>query len=166
MLKFNLKRLALSALLITCFSLLYLPHVNAQNNDLDVNWFNILPELTDDENNKVEKKIEIIWQSWWKVMENYNKAAAELTTSEQVASWIMNWDTILNYLKFFVGFLSQLGLVVWTGFIIYAWYKYIISVFNWWKVPTETIKNAIIGVIIIIFSYAIMKTLTSLVGIT
>ena len=41
-----------------------------------------------------------------------------------------------------------------------------VSVFNWGKLPTETVKNAIIWVIIVIFSFAIMKTLTSFIGLS
>ena len=137
-----------------------------QESDLKVNWFNILPELDKDEISKVETAIGTIWQSWWKVMENYVIEAEKLSTSQQIASWIMNWDTIYNYLVFVVQFLSQLWLVVWVVFIMYAGYMYMVSVFKWWKVPTETVKNAIIWVIIVIFSYAIMKTLTSFIGLS
>lgn len=136
------------------------------DSDLEVDWFNILPELEESEVKNVSQKISEIWQTWWSVWDNYNKAASSLTTSEQVASWIMNRDTIMNYLVFIVQFMSQLWLVVWTLFIMYAWYEYMLSVFKWWKLPTETVKNAIIWVIIVIFSYAILKTLTSLIGIS
>ena len=78
----------------------------------------------------------------------------------------MDRDVIIDYLKFVVKFLSEAWLAVWVIFIMLAWYKYMIAVFNWLKAPTGTIKNAIIWVIIIIFSYAILKTLTSLVGIS
>lgn len=140
----------------------------AQNEEIEVDWFNILPELSEKEITDVNQKITEIWQTWWNVWEKYNEIANSwnFTTSQQIASWIMNRDTIMNYLVFIVKFLSQLWLVVWTWFIIYAWYKYMLSVFNGWKVPSETIKNAIIWVIIVIFSYAIMKTLTSLIWIS
>ena len=134
--------------------------------DLEVDWFNILPELSEKEITEVDQKISEIWQTWGNVWAAYTQAASSMSTSQQVASWIMNRDTIMSYLIFVVQFLSQLWLVVWTWFIIYAWYKYMLSVFNGWKVPSETIKNAIIWVIIVIFSYAIMKTLTSLIWIS
>ena len=136
--------------------------------DLEVKWFNILPELTSGQVSNVNKKIEEIWQTWWNVWKAYNEATSwnKLSTQEQIASWIMNRDTLMDYIVFVVKFLSQLGLTVGMWFIMYAWYKYMLSVFNGWKTPTETIKNAIIWVIIVIFSYAIMKTLTSLIWIS
>jgi len=149
------------------FSFAIIPFcVNAQDSDLDVNWFNIMPELEESEMEKIDQKIEEIWSEWWKVQKKYYEASKELKTSEQVASWIMNWDTIMNYLVFVVQFLSQLGLVVWAVFIMIAWYKYAVSLFQWWKVPSATVKNAIIGIFIVIFSYAIMRILTSFIWLT
>lgn len=173
MIKTNRKKICVLIVFIASFSIFYIP-VNAQwavpspegKNDLEVDWFNILPELDDSQIQTIDKKIEEIGKKWWEVTKYYNQTADELDTSEQIASWIMNRNTIIDYLKYLVKFLSQLGLVVWTGFIMYAWYKYMVSVFNGWKLPKETIKNAIIWVIIVVFSYAIMKTLTSLVWIT
>ena len=134
--------------------------------DLEVDGFNIMPELTQGEVGIVNEKITRIWSEWWQVWKHYTDEAEQLTTSQQIASWIMNWDTILNYLVFVVQFLSQLWLVVGVVFIMYAGYGYMLSVFKGWKVPTETVKNAIIWVIIVIFSYAIMKTLTSFIGLS
>lgn len=134
--------------------------------DLEVDGFNIMPELTDAEIGQINTKITRIWSEWWQVWKHYTDEAEQLTTSQQIASWIMNWDTILNYLVFVVQFLSQLWLVVGVVFIMYAGYGYMLSVFKGWKVPTETVKNAIIWVIIVIFSYAIMKTLTSFIGLS
>lgn len=146
------------------FSLIILPYkVQWAGEDMEVEWFNIMPELKEDSVNKIDAKITTIWSEWWHVWDHYNDEALNLTTEEQVASWIMNWDTIMNYLVFIVQFLSQLGLVVWTGFIIYAWYKYMSSSFSGNKVPSSTVTNAIIWILIVIFSYAIMKILTSFI---
>ena len=173
----KISKIWLISLFATGLLLLYVP-VNAQEdldkdswweehvNDLEVNSFNILPELTSEEITDLDQKIDEIWKTWWNVMKEYNATADKLTTSEQLASWIMNWSTITDYLAYIVKFLSQIWLIVWAMFIIYAWYKYMVSVFSWWKVPTETLKNAIIWIVIIVFSYAIMKALTSLVWIT
>ena len=134
--------------------------------EVKVDWFNIMPKLKESEISQVDQAIVDIGKEWWKVWTKYNQNADKLSTSQQVASWIMNWNTILNYLVFVVKFLSQLGLFVWAVFIMIAWYKYMVSVFNGGKLPTETVKNAIIWVTIVIFSYAIMKTLTSFIGIS
>lgn len=142
---------------------------NADSN-LKVKWFNIMPEISAEDTAELNTKITDIWSEWWHVWEKYNKSAKELwdneKTDSQVASWIMNWDTVMNYLVFIVQFLSQLGLVVWAAFIMYAGYKYIVSLFEWWKVPSATVKNAIIWILVIIFSYAIMRILTSFIWLT
>ena len=139
-------------------------YVNAAGeSDLNVDGFSIMPELDNTEKKNINDKIVEIWQTWWWVRDKYNETASKLETSEQIASWIMNRDTIMNYLVFIVKFLSQLWIAVGVIFIMYAGYKYMISVFSWWKTPSSTVKNAIIWVIIVIFSYAIMKTLTSLI---
>lgn len=152
--------------MIGLFSFIIIPsRVNWAGDDMEVKWFNIMPELKEDEIAEVDSDIQKIWSEWWKVREKYNEIASnpDFTTKEQVASWIMNWDTIMNYLVFIVQFLSQLGLVVWAGFIIYAWYKYMSSSFSGGKVPSSTVTNAIIWILIVIFSYAIMKILTSFI---
>lgn len=152
---------------IGLFSFVIIPFcVNAADSDLEVDWFNIMPELEESQMQKIDKEIEEIWSKWWIVQKQYYQSSKKLKTSEQVASWIMNWDTIMNYLVFVVQFLSQLGLVVWAVFIMIAWYKYAVSLFQWWKVPSSTVKNAIIGIFIVIFSYAIMRILTSFIWLT
>lgn len=134
-------------------------YTNAQS----IDGIQIIPELEDEEIEEINEAIDRIGKTGGKVREKYNAAASGMSTSQQIASWIMNRDTLVNYLVYVVKFLSQLWIVVGVVFIMYAWYKYMISVFAWWKTPTSTIKNAIIWVIIVIFSYAIMKILTSLV---
>ena len=155
-------------ILIICILTIHLSSnlIYAGEDDLQVDWFNIMPKLSENGVADANSAIEKVWVLWGHVREEYNTIADQIDTSKQIATWIMNWDTIMNYLVFIVQFLSQLGLLVWAGFIMYAWYKYMLSVFNGWKLPSETIKNAIIWIIIIIFSYAILKTLTSIIGIS
>ncbi|MDR2191129.1 MAG: hypothetical protein LBP53_08450 [Candidatus Peribacteria bacterium] len=95
-------------------------------------------------------------------MDTYRKEAEKLSLKEQMATGIMNWDTILNYLVYVVKFLSQIGLLIGALMIIYAGYLYASSVFGG-KTNTgnSAIKNAIIGVLVISFSYAIMKFFTA-----
>lgn len=150
-----------------CIFSLTLPHnIYATDEEIPVDWFNILPELTEEEISGLDDKINQIWKTWGWVRNEYNKVASGLSTSEQLASWIMNRDTIMNYLVFIVKFLSQLWLVVWAIFIMKAWYYYMFSVFKWSQVPSKSLTNAIIWVIIVIFSYAILRILTSIVGLS
>ncbi len=139
---------------------------NANNEEIDIEGFEIMPKLKPEEITEINTKIKEIWSTGWNVWNLYNKNASEMTTSQQISSGIMTRDTIMNYLVFVVQFLSQLWLLVWAWFIMFAWYKYMLSVFNWWKTPSSTIKNAIIWVIIVIFSYAIMRILTSIIWLT
>ncbi|MEI8091155.1 MAG: hypothetical protein WCG98_02665 [bacterium] len=80
-----------------------------------------------------------------------------------MASGIMTRETLLDYVVYIVRFLSQIGLVIGALMIIYAGYLYATSVFSGGNVAkgNTAIKNAIIGVIVVAFSYAIMKLLTS-----
>ena len=157
----KIKKLKKIWFLITLF--ISLPIFIYAQNDIEIEGFQIIPELESEEIKKVDDAIEKIGKQWWHVLDTYNKVASEMSTSEQLASWVMNRDTIVNYLVYVIKFLSQLWIVVGVVFIMYAWYKYMVSVFAWWKTPSSTIKNAIIWIIIVIFSYAIMKILTSLV---
>lgn len=152
---------------ILATTLIFIPTItNADNNDLEVDGFEIMPRLTGAQVEKVNKAIDAVWSEWGKVRQNYNSGAKNLKTSEQIASWIMTRDTIMNYIVFVVKFLGQLWLLVWAWFIMFAWYKYMLSVFNGWKTPWSTLKNAIIWVIIVVFSYAIVKILTSIIWLT
>ena len=79
-----------------------------------------------------------------------------------MASGIMTWDTLLDYVVYVVKFLSQIGLLIGAIMIIYAGYMYATEIFGGKpSAGKEAIQNAIIGVLVISFSYAIMKLLTS-----
>ena len=73
----------------------------------------------------------------------------------------MTWNTILNYGVYILKFLSQAWLLVGALMFIYTGYKYIMSVITGDGEPSKNnIKYAIYGILIIIFSYAIMRILT------
>lgn len=156
-------------ILALALSILIWTSVNtyAQGN-WDIEWYTIVPEVTWSDIQEGDDAIADIWLEAWEVMDKYREYADKRDDSpnKKIAFGIMDRDVIIDYLKFVVKFLSEAWLAVWVIFIMLAWYKYMIAVFNWLKAPTGTIKNAIIWVIIIIFSYAILKTLTSLVGIS
>jgi hypothetical protein len=82
---------------------------------------------------------------------------------DQIASGIMTRDTLLDYVVYLVKFLSQIGIVIGVLMIIYAGYLYASSAFSPSNMSKgkSAITNAIIGVLVIAFSYAIMKLLTS-----
>ena len=79
----------------------------------------------------------------------------------QISSGIMTRDTLLNYVIYLVQFLSQVGLFVGALMIIKAGYKYGTAVFTGGKTPSmDDVKYAIYGVIVITFSYAIIRILS------
>lgn len=126
----------------------------------------IIPAVksTDD----IGQTVKGVWV-WWKVWDEYNKQAAdyqkENDLAAQMASGIFTWDTLLDYLAYLIKFLSEIGIFVGACFIVYAGYLYATSIFNsdsWATSKGNTaIKNAIIGVLVITFSYAIMKAITA-----
>ena len=127
------------------------------------NDFEIIPKTTDQ--NAVNKAVETVGKDWGNVRNNYNQEAEKMNgnVGDQIASGIMTRDTLLDYVVYLVRFLSQIGIVIGVVMIIYAGYLYASSVFS----PSNMSKgkaaltNAIIGVLVIAFSYAIMKLLTS-----
>ena len=126
----------------------------------------VINKVTDEEAEHVNRRIQFIWTKPWEVRTNIHNAHEDLNFSERRAGWILEIDDIMNYMVRIVQFLSQLWLVVWTIFIMYAGYKYIISILNSEKTPSATVKNAIIWVLIVIFSYSIMRILTSFIWLT
>lgn len=104
----------------------------------------------------------------WKVIDTYNDKADELANKWDLgsafATGIFNRDTFLLYIAYLIQFLSQLGILIWGIMMLYAWYKYATNIFGFWS-PSDAksaIKNAIIGILVISFSYAILRILTSM----
>ena len=161
----HLKKLLIS--LTTILVLIFSPITNnttfsAGWDDIDVDYY-IIPKIKEDSVTKIQGATTIIWMTWSHVMDTYRNIAKTLTTAECLSSWIMTRDCVMNYLVYIVKFLSQIWLVIWAVFIMLAGYKYMINVFNWNSIDKSMISNAIIWVIIIVFSYTIMKTFTSIV---
>ena len=99
--------------------------------------------------------------SWWNVWKIYRKIVDEENMSvwDQLASGIMNRDTILNYCVYIAKFLWEIALLAWAVAIIFLWYKRITkNIF--WDAP-KWILLVIIWLLIIIFAYAIIKLIWS-----
>jgi hypothetical protein len=121
----------------------------------------IIPEWNASWNTTVaaEKVKEV--SSWWNVWKIYRKIVDEENMSvwDQLASGIMNWDTILNYSVYIAKFLWEIALLAWAVAIIFLWYKRITkNIF--WDTP-KWILLVIIWLLIIIFAYAIIKLIWS-----
>lgn len=124
--------------------------------------FEIIPQA--DSNGTVEKAVKDVWSQGGSVRDKYNDQAQKMNgqVGNQLASGIMTRDTLLDYVVYLVRFLSQVGLLIGGLMVIYAGYLYATQIFGSSdKGAKDAIKNAIIGILIIAFSYAIMKLLTS-----
>lgn len=151
-------------LLIFALNLIPLSNFCANADDIDdIEWLTLSKKLTTWEVEHTNRRTNFLSANPSQFWDNYHKAHEDLNFRERLASWILEIDDIVNYMVYIVGFLSQLWMLIWVIFIMYAWYKYMLSIFNWWKTANSTLKNAIIWVIIIIFSYAIIRILISII---
>lgn len=151
-----MKRL-LTILFASIISTISIGQIHAQEND-----FHILPEVKD--TTEINKAIEIIWKTPGSVMDNYKaQANSDLTFAEKMAGGIMNRNTLLEYVAYLIRFLSQIGLVIGAAMIIYAGYQYAMNIFGGKESDgNSAIKYAIIGVLVISFSYAIIRFFTAM----
>ena len=123
----------------------------------DSDSISIIPQW---DKTKVEDAIEKVWLSWWTVIDRYNNI--ELSCEDQIASGIRNRWTIMCYAAKLVSFISQIWIAIWALMIIYAGYIYATAVFNGWNATAwrTAVIRAIFGIIIIVFSYAIVRIVT------
>ena len=97
--------------------------------------------------------------TWGKVRDNYREQAEHwnLTIWDQFASWVMSWDTILDYCVYLAKFLWELALLAWALVLIYLWYDKI------WKAIkpewTTPFAKVVLWLVVVIFAYAIIKFL-------
>jgi len=145
-------------------SLLSISYAQTPTND-----FSIIPEKT---NTNIWDIVNKVWASWWNVMENYKNIAywernPDWTRKwtqlpdlwDQLASWIMTRDTLLDYVTYIVRFLLQLWLLIWAIVMIYLWYKKITE-FRDFK--PMWLKYVIMWIAVLAFAYVIIKTLVSM----
>ncbi len=125
----------------------------------DDDSLSIIPVADSD---KVNEAIQKVGSDAWNVVDNYNYQASQLTCEQQIASGIWDWWTILCYAVDLVSFLSQVGIAIGALMIVYAWYIYATAVFRWGNASAgkTAVTRAILGVIVIVFSYAIVRIIT------
>lgn len=140
------------------------------------------PNWTDNSSNTSQASNDDEWwtiipvKSWWveadfqawKVWDQYNEKLKKIEEKpwylwDSFTTGIFGWDSIFYFLKYLVNFLSQVWLVIWAVMIIYSGYKYTTWVFAWKSTTgNEPLKMAIYGVVIVIFSYAIMNLMINM----
>ncbi|MFA7717301.1 MAG: hypothetical protein WC875_01125 [Candidatus Absconditabacterales bacterium] len=155
-----MKKIILGLFITFLLAFNVLPVFAQTNND-----FEIIPQATNP--GKVETSVENVGTKGGQVRDTYNKEATTMENDkklgDQMASGIMTRNTLLNYVVYLVKFLSQIGLVIGAVMVIYAGYLYAMTIFGGGDASkgNKAILNAILGILIIAFSYAIMKLLTS-----
>ena len=102
---------------------------------------------------------------WKTVRDRYNNQSKEYDknwdTGAAFATWVFSWDTIIEYVRYIITFLSQLWILIWVIMIVYAGYQYASAGIMDKTPKPEAIKNAIGWVLVVIFAYAIIKALTA-----
>ncbi len=134
--------------------------------------FEVIPEAKNP--NTVGSSVECVAGSTenckkWTVRDRYNKVTSTNSGNNgykddlwaQFATGIFSRDGILDYVVYIVRFISQMALVIGAGMIIYTGYKYASAVFTGKSPSNDMIKDAIIGILIVIFSYAIMRAINA-----
>ena len=130
--------------------------------DLD---FEIIPESSKSQQQLIDTEVKKVAESPGRVRDKYREISEDpsRTLWDKMASGIMDWDTILDYVVYLVKFMSQLGLLIGALMFIYAWYMYATQIMWWDESKWKTaMKNAIIGVVVLSFSFAILKIVTNM----
>lgn len=94
----------------------------------------------------------------WHVLEKQKDLIKSWNMSmpDQINSWIMSWDTILDYCVYLVKFLWEVALLTWAVAIIFLWYKRITkNIF----MDTPPFLKVIIWILVVIAAYVIVRIL-------
>lgn len=147
----------LSVLLVMMYlGLSFVPFISLAVDDP----FVLIPKAKDEHYGDAVKEL-------WNVTEagkfwgKYDTKAKEMKKDlgAQMGSGIMNRDTILSLLGRVVIFIANTALVVGAAMVIYAGYLYASHIFSWADASSanNAIKYAIIGIVVVIFSYTILR---------
>lgn len=144
--------------------------VSATPNNLHIIPENLKDGSAGEWKEQAKEDVNYVWNatSWGTAIERYTEKAKEIEKEENIGrafqTWIMGRNTLIQYVVYLMKFLSQLGLLIWGIMILYAGYLYATTIFGMGD-PSKAksaIKNAIIWVIVVVASYAILRGLTSL----
>lgn len=144
-------------LLVWVLSFSVFPVVVAWNAD---DSFVLIPEAENDSWVEDVKDLQTLKPDkdfWTDYNKYWNKYAKDKDLWTQIASWVVTRDTIMLLVTRIVKFVSNAALVVWSLMVIYAGYLYILSAISGDQAgkANEAIKDAVIGIVLVIFSYAI-----------
>lgn len=134
------------------------------------NYLHIIPETETDNtyDDKAASIVKLVWDDDGRsVNDRYNEQAKDILDDWDIwlafETGVMNWDILLSYVAYVIRFINQLWILIWSIMILYAGYQFATSIF-WWNVSNwkTAIKNAIIWIIVIVFSFAIWKGLEAM----
>lgn len=123
--------------------------------------FVILPRAEEAQTERLVDQISTTEDEVWTEINRQNFEWEGLSLGEQLASGSMTWDTIINLISYAISKISQLALFIGALMIIWNGYQYAAHAITWDLPNPDNIKNAIIGICVVIFSYAIMRFLDS-----
>lgn len=123
--------------------------------------FVILPRASESETEEIVDKISTTSGDVWEEINRINYADGGISLEEQLASGAMNRDTIIDMIAYAISKISQLALFIWALMIIRNGYQYAAHAITWDLPNADNIKNAVIWICVVIFSYAIMRALSS-----
>ena len=140
----------------------------AQSPSTTAKTLHIIPENSESDEKQVKQDVkDVANRTKGTVIDTYNEIASGYESRGEIGkamqSGIMGWNTPIQYVVYAMSFLSQLGLLIGGLMILYAGYLYGSTVFSGSN-PTKAksaIRNAIIGVLVVVFSFAIWKGLVS-----
>ena len=130
-----------------------------------VDSWSIIPNVKDKAKVKADMKWKMgageVWNDYNKlnvVLEKNAAKKAEESVWKAFYTWIFTWNTLFWFIKHLIVLISEVGLLIGAIMIILSWYKYAWSVITWnANSGKEPMKLAIQGVLIIVFSYAILR---------
>lgn len=161
-----MKKFLLLAIVFTLSSLSLITNATQHTS----NYLHIIPETETDNDydDKAASIVKLVWDDDGRsVNDRYNEQAKDILDDWDIwlafETGVMNWDILLSYVAYVIRFINQLWILIWSIMILYAGYQYATSIF-WWKVSNwnNAIKNAIIWIIVIVFSYAIWAWLEAM----
>lgn len=161
-----MKKFLLLAIVFTLSSLSLITNATQHTS----NYLHIIPETETDNDydDKAASIVKLVWDDDGRsVNDRYNEQAKDILDDWDIwlafETGVMNWDILLSYVAYVIRFINQLWILIWSIMILYAGYQFATSIF-WWNVSNwkTAIKNAIIWIIVIVFSFAIWKGLEAM----
>lgn len=162
----KLVRISLFYIYILLIGFFAIGNITLASQDTDVLSLKIVPSV----NNQSQVDAYILDQKWQATVSNnksfwykYEYNTTELQKNKdlwwQIQWWFINFGTILSFLAYLIRLITNVAIVAGAFFVIRWWYEYALQTFGGKPKTTEYIKNVVIGIFIMSFSYWVIKVL-------